>query len=208
MPKQIKSPQTVENVKGWPDLVTLWALEVDARKRERILTRHGLLMKVIERKALDAFSKAITRTPRNMDFHLASGLGYDLERLASEIEVVFGTRLDSFSRHGGIVMFHDAALEALGNARQAVRDESPAIVRRKTCRVLVQATERLYDAISQLFDDATRRAFIEDGMTRTTDWLSRHDDPSGEIASQRKRLRRARRRLNDALENGLPTLYP
>ncbi|MDA1192927.1 MAG: hypothetical protein O3A46_14735 [Candidatus Poribacteria bacterium] len=189
-------------------MTTLWALEEDSRRRDRILARHSLMMKVVERKALETFWRAVTDGRDDWDTHLSTGVGYDLERLEMEIETVFGVRVESLSKPSGIAALHDAALEALGNARRAVRHDDDASTRRQSADELLNAATRLYDGIEGLFEDSTLRDFIDDGLTKTETWLSRNDDRDGRLAGQEKRLRCAEQRLSDAPETGHSAAYP
>jgi hypothetical protein len=190
-----KTLSRLEPMNGWPEIVTLWALESDGRRRDRILAAHSLLMKVVERGALEAFRRSVDDPRFDGCFTLSCGIGYDLERLEEELDVVFRdgnsatvpvrTRLDAL---------YDRTLVALGDARREAGncDES---ARQLAFRELVRATERLYDRIERMVGATARREFIADGVAKTTAWLDVHKDENDRIAAQLRRLSEARRRM-------------
>ncbi|MDA1193374.1 MAG: hypothetical protein O3A46_16990, partial [Candidatus Poribacteria bacterium] len=187
-----KRPQRGQSVNGWPDLATLWALEDGGRRRDRILAQHSLLMTVIERKALDRFRQAIDDSGTDWEFHLDVGIGYDLDHLQAEIERVFERHEDA----AGIEPLYDRTLEALGDARRAVRqDNKDADATKVSLQALLNTTERLYDQVEDLFDKASRHLFIEDGLRKTVGWLATHDDPKDSLTTQKSRLLQAKQRF-------------
>lgn len=146
-------------------------------------------MKVVERKALEAFRQALSNPRCDWRVHLSAGLGYDLDRLQAEIESALPDGAERFHR---IEPLYNRALEALGNARRATRQNDNAVS--SAGRALLDATERLYDRIESIVGKKTRREFLTDGLRKTDAWLACHDDRNGKVAAQKARLLRAKRR--------------
>ena len=180
----------------WPEITILWASEGDGSRRERILEKHSLLMKVVERHDLEAFRSTLGNPRSNWNFHLTRGLGYDLDHLEHEIEVAFGGRERSAvhrdeERFASVMPSYDKALLTLGEARRALREQDMESASERLLRV----SEALYDRVEQLLGEEDRREFIEDGLSKTKAWLDRNDDQDGKVRAQLERLLRARQRL-------------
>jgi len=181
-------PQRSEVVKHWLDPVTLWACEDNGRRRDYVIARHCLLMKVIERKALESFRRDMGAPRSDWRFHLDAGLGHDLGHLEEEAERILGGS-------GADQSLYDDALKALGDARRAIRRDASVATRAATRSALLMASERLYDRIERLVGKESGRAFLADGLARTEAWLAQNADPQGRLDAQKQRLQRAIRRL-------------
>ena len=187
----------------WPEIITLWAFVADGRHRDRILTKHSLFMKVVERSSLEAFRDALDDPQADWRLHLSAGIGYDLERLEREVRTVLGqSEGPKPDELPGVRRLHDDALVALGAARRTVRERKDRDTPRVNCEILLRAAEKLYDSIEEQLDDADRKDFIEDGLAKTEAWLATNEDHDGNIGAQRSRLLDAKSRLKDGSAGG------